>query len=166
MRRFAVGTLVLAVLACAPALAQSPGWCHALPLERSFCRALAIDTPKTILRVAVANTESRRERGLMGVQTVPPGEGMIFVFPEQVDARRDFWMKDTIAPLDMVWVRSDGTVTSIAADVPATKPHAPDAKIARRSGFGRYVIELGAGRARSAGLRAGVRLKIPELDAR
>lgn len=165
MRRIVAGTLALAVLACGPALAQSPAWCHALPLERSFCRALAIDAPKTTLRLAVADTQTRRERGLMGVRPVPPGEGMIFVFPEQADARRDFWMKDTITPLDMIWVRTDGTVSSIAADVPATKPHAPDAKIARRFGFGRYVIELGAGRARSAGLRPGVRLRLPDLDA-
>lgn len=101
----------------------------------------------------------------MGVRVVPPGEGMIFVFPEEADARRDFWMKDTITPLDMIWVRSDGTVTSIAASVPATKPHAPDAQIARRYGFGRYVIELGSGDARRAGLRPGLRLTIPDLDA-
>jgi uncharacterized membrane protein (UPF0127 family) len=165
MQRIAVGTLVLAVLAGAPALAQSRGWCHALPLERSFCRALAIETPKTTLRLAVADTESGRERGLMGLRVVPAGEGMIFVFPEQADVRRDFWMKDTIAPLDMIWVRTDGTVTSIAAKVPATKPHASDAQIARRYGFGRYVIELGSGDAQRAGLHPGLRLTVPDLDA-
>jgi uncharacterized membrane protein (UPF0127 family) len=141
-------------------------WCHAVPLERAFCRALVIDAPKATLRLAVADTETRRERGLMGVAVLPAEQGMLFVFPDDADVRRDFWMKDTIAPLDMVFVRVDGTVSAIAANVPATKRNARDADIARRNGIGRYVIELAAGRARSAGLRAGSRLTIPAIDAR
>jgi uncharacterized membrane protein (UPF0127 family) len=184
MRQIAtIGLLVLALAgqACArsepqadaaaslPPEAPAPApvaWCHAVPLERTFCRALVIDAPKAALRLAVADTEARRERGLMGVAVLPPQQGMLFVFPEQADDRRDFWMKDTIAPLDMVFVRVDGTISSIAANVPATKRNARDADIARRNGVGRYVIELAAGRARSAGLRAGYQLTIPEIDAR
>jgi uncharacterized membrane protein (UPF0127 family) len=141
-------------------------WCHAVPLERTFCRALVIDAPKATLRLAVADTETRRERGLMGVAAVPPGQGMVFVFPDAMDVRRDFWMKDTIAPLDMIFVRLDGTISAIAAGVPATKRGTPDVDVARRNGIGRSVIELGAGAARRAGLRVGYRLTIPEIDAR
>jgi len=141
-------------------------WCHAIPLERTFCRALVVDAPKASLRLAVADTEARRERGLMGVVALTPEQGMLFVFPDAADVRRDFWMKDTIAPLDMIFVRVDGTVSAIAADVPATKRGTRDANIARRHGIGRYVIELAAGRARSAGLRVGTNLTIPDIDAR
>jgi uncharacterized membrane protein (UPF0127 family) len=141
-------------------------WCHAVPLERTFCRALVIDAPKATLRLAVADTETRRERGLMGVAVLPAEQGMLFVFPDDADVRRDFWMKDTIAPLDMVFVRVDGTLSAIAANVPATKRNARDADIARRNGIGRYVIELAAGRAHSAGLHVGYQLTIPEIDAR
>jgi uncharacterized membrane protein (UPF0127 family) len=148
-----------------PALAQL-AWCHAVPLERTFCRALAIDAPKATLRLAVADTETRRERGLMGVAPVPAGQGMLFVFPDDADVDRGFWMKDTISPLDMIFVRRDGTISTIAANVPATKRGTPDSRVARRDGIGRYVIELAAGRARAAGLRAGYRLTIPEIDAR
>ncbi len=162
------GLLVLALASAAPGLAQvtaGPAWCHAVPLERSFCRALAIEAPRATLRLAVAETEARRERGLMFVAAVPPDEGMLFVFPD-ADQRQEFWMKNTIAPLDMVFVRADGTVSSIAADVPATKRGTPDGKVARRNGIGRYVIELAAGGARRAGLRPGIGLIIPDLDAR
>ena len=158
---------VLAGLACArpgPAGAAD-AWCRAVPLERSFCRALVVDAPKTALRLAVADTEDSREHGLMGVATVPSGEGMLFVFPEPADQRHDFWMKDTIAPLDMVFVRADGTVSTVAARVPATKPGTPDSRIARRFGPGRYVIELAAGGAAAAGLRPGSRLVLPALPA-
>jgi uncharacterized membrane protein (UPF0127 family) len=141
-------------------------WCHAVPLERTFCRALVLDAPKAALRLAVADTEARRERGLMNVAVLPAQQGMLFVFPDEADVERGFWMKDTIAPLDMIFVRVDGTVSAIAANVPATKRNARDADIARRNGIGRYVIELAAGRAHSAGLRVGYHFTIPEIDAR
>lgn len=160
----------LLALACVfgarPAAAAADAWCRQIPLERSFCRALVLDAPKTALRLAVADTGESREHGLMGVAAVPPGEGMMFVFPEPADQRRDFWMKDTIAPLDMIFVRADGTVTTVAARVPATKPGTPDSRVARRFGIGRYVIELGAGGAAAAGLRTGSRLMLPALPAR
>ncbi len=161
--------VVLMVAAGAPspvrADAARDAWCRAVPLGQSFCRALVVQAPRTVLRLAVADTDARREHGLMGVATVPAGEGMLFVFPEPDDQRRDFWMKDTIAPLDMVWVRADGIVSSVAARVPATKPGTPDDRVARRTGIGRYVIELAAGGAAAAGLRTGSRLALPELRA-
>ncbi len=165
--RLLAATAVLAALACArPAPAgEADAWCRAIPLEKSFCRALAVAAPKAALRLAVADTDPSREHGLMGVAAVPPGEGMIFVFPEPADQRRDFWMKDTIAPLDMVFVRADGTVSTVAARVPATKPGTPDSRVARRFGLGRYVIELAAGGAAAAGLRPGSRLTLPALPA-
>jgi uncharacterized membrane protein (UPF0127 family) len=140
-------------------------WCRAVPVERTFCRALVIAVPAGTLRVAVADTDARRERGLMGVGAVPHGEGMLFVFPDADDAERDFWMKDTITPLDMIFIRVDGTISTIAANVPATKPATSDAAVARRAGVGRYVLELGAGGAHRAGLRTGDRLVLPALAA-
>ena len=78
--------------------------------------------------------------------TVPPHTGMIFVF----DTRRPvaFWMKNTLVPLDMIFVAADGTVRRVFANVPVL--HADTAgrtrfraKAARR----KYVIELHAGEA-------------------
>jgi uncharacterized membrane protein (UPF0127 family) len=166
-RHAAAATLAafIALAGSGPARAGAADWCREVPLERSFCRALVVDAPRGALRLAVADTDPRREHGLMGVAAVPPGEGMLFVFPEPGDQRRDFWMKDTIAPLDMIWVRADGTVSSVAARVPATKPGTPDSRVARRFGIGRYVIELGAGGAAAAGLKPGSRLVLPAQPA-
>jgi uncharacterized membrane protein (UPF0127 family) len=155
--------LVLATTALAPAAGME--WCHAVPIGRSFCRAAVVVAPKQTLRLAVADTAARRERGLMGVKKVPNGEGMVFVFPDG-DQTRSFWMKGTIAPLDMIFVRSDGIVLATAENVAATKPGTPDAKVARRSGVGRYVIELRAGGVSAAGIEPGTRLTLPEIAAR
>jgi uncharacterized membrane protein (UPF0127 family) len=139
-------------------------WCHVIPLERSFCSVLVVRAPKTTLRLAVQDTLARRERGLMGVRAVPAGEGMLFAFADG-DGQHQFWMKDTLVPLDMLFVRGDGVVMSIAEKVPATKPGTPDDRIARRNGEGRYVIELASGEAERAGLDVGMRLPIPEIAA-
>ena len=166
MRRLqaAFAALALTLGAGGACRAQGMGdWCRAVPLERSFCRALTVDVPKGTLRLAIATTGDERERGLMGVRSVPRGEGMLFVFPDPADRMHDFWMKDTLVPLDMVFVRRDGTVSSIAARVPAMKPHARDADIAHRAGLCRYVIELRSGGAAAAGITPGVRVAIPAL---
>jgi hypothetical protein len=187
MRKLAALAVLLVCTAQAPAPlpAASPlPWCTSIPLPQAdlselsldggaaihrpraaSCRALEVRAGTRTLRLAVASSTAQREHGLMNVPFVPAGQGMLFAFAGG-DAQRDFWMKDTIAPLDMIFVRADGTVSSIAANVPATKRGTPDSKVARRSGIGRYVIELAAGRARSAGLRPGTSLTIPDVDAR
>jgi uncharacterized membrane protein (UPF0127 family) len=101
----------------------------------------------------------------MGVRAVPADEGMMFVFPDAANVPRAFWMKDTITPLDMVFVSTDGIITEIAENVAATKPGTPDSRVARRQGIGRFVIELRAGEAEALGMQPGERLTIPPVAA-
>jgi uncharacterized protein len=180
----ALGGLLATAQTPAPSDAAPP-WCTAIPLPRPdlpsltsnvdtqtihharelTCRPLDLRTARVTLHLAVADDEARREHGLMKVAYVPAGQGMLFAFPDG-DQRRSFWMKDTITPLDMVFVNGDGTITSIAANVPATAPGTSDDKLARRDGVGRYVIELGAGETARLGIAAGERLSIPPIPAR
>ena len=92
----------------------------------------------------------------MGVRVLPKHSGMLFVFP--ADARVAFWMKDTLVPLDMVFIAADGTVRSIAARVPTVPPETPDDRIPLRFGRARYVIELPAGESSRDGIATGVHL--------
>ncbi|MBV8154678.1 MAG: DUF192 domain-containing protein [Candidatus Eremiobacteraeota bacterium] len=146
--------------------AAGPSYCTTLPIGTSFCEAVELDAPKARLRLAVANTEPLREQGLMGVRDVPPDQGMIFIFPDAMNVSRQFWMKDTLVPLDMVFVSAAGTITEVASNVPASTPDQSDATVAKRDGIGRYVIEVRAGGAGRAGLDPGKRLVIPPIDAR
>lgn len=116
------------------------------------------------LTLAVAADERTRERGLMCVTALKPAAGMIFVFPSANEWQ--FWMKDTVVPLDIVWVADDGTVTHVAADVPASTLATPNARVARRTGRGRFVIELRAGEAAADNVAAGMRLTVPALTAK
>ena len=122
--------------------------------------AVTVHAPKAALTLQVAKTESQRELGLMNVTSLPRHTGMVFVFDQ--DAQVEFWMKNTLVPLDMVFVGADGRVRAVAPNVPSTKPDTPDEKIPRRSGTAKYVLELPAGEAAKDGITSGVAL--PELQ--
>ena len=159
------GAVLFALTAQSPAPADSAlPYCTRIPLTAQ-CRPLEVRAPRGTLRLAVALTEAQRERGLMNVIFVPPGEGMLFAFPF-AERHMEFWMKDTVIPLDMVFVKADGTISDIAVNVPASTPKTPDERIARRQGVGRFVIELGAGGAARAGLLPGMQLNIPPVAAK
>ena len=118
--------------------------------------------PRATLRLAVADDVVSREFGLMCVLRVRPQHGMIFVFSRESDW--EFWMKNTLVPLDMVWVRVDGTVTTVATNVPASARTAPDTTLARRRGHGVYVIELRSNEAARDGIVVGSHLVLPPLQ--
>lgn len=99
----------------------------------------------------------------MNVRHIPKNEGMIFVFPDDENVVRTFWMKDTPAALDMAFVRADGIITELDENVAGSRIGAPESSIARRHGIGRFVIELAAGNAEAAGLEPGTRLRIPNI---
>lgn len=122
---------------------------------------VTIHAPKATLTLQVARTEDQREQGLMNVTALPPHTGMIFVFDK--DAVVEFWMKNTLVPLDMVFLGPDGTVRSVAANVPATLRSTPDEKIPRRMGKAKYVIELPAGEADRDGIIGSTVLSLTAL---
>jgi uncharacterized membrane protein (UPF0127 family) len=136
------------------------------PVEygRAPLRTIDVAAKNASLTLAVVDSPKERELGLMCVTAMRPHTGMIFVFPKAADW--EFWMKNTLIPLDMVWVEPDGSVSSVAANVPASKLSTPNAKVARRGGHGIYVIELNAKEASRDGIAAGTKLPLPVLTAR
>lgn len=140
---------MIAALALLAAIATPPP--QQLPV-------IAVHAPKATLSLQVANTDDERERGLMSVTTLVAHTGMVFVFDE--DQPVEFWMKDTLVPLDMIFVAPDGTVRTVAAKVPVVPLDTPDDRIPRRSGNAKYVLELPAGEAARDGIAAGTKLDI------
>lgn len=134
-----------------------------LALMLALARTISVQAPNEKLTLEIADTTSTREYGLMFRTQLAPHTGMIFVFSD--DERQGFWMKNTLIALDMLFVRANGTIDSIAADVPAETAQTPGEEI-RRDGYGKYVIELAAGEAKRAGLHPGLKLRIPKLEPR
>jgi uncharacterized protein len=98
--------------------------------------------------VTLATNEKERERGLMFVKHLPEGQGMLFDF--KTDQPVSFWMHNTYISLDMLFIRSDGTITHIAENA---KPMS-DALIPS-GGSVRGVLEVIAGTAEKLGIKPG-----------
>ena len=93
----------------------------------------------TTYSVELAVNEAERERGLGGRESLAPNTGMLFIFdkPDQYG----FWMKDTLVPLDMIWISEDKHIVYIEKNVqPSTYPtiFSPDEDAL-------YVLEVPAG---------------------
>jgi uncharacterized protein len=119
-------------------------------------RLLPAGGPPQTVRLEVAADPDARARGLMGRTEVPPGSGMVFLYP--VDVRESFWMKDTLVPLSIAFVAADGRVVTVAEMTPCTADPCPTYAPA---GPYRYAVELRAGAFPAAGVGAGDRV-VPE----
>lgn len=105
------------------------------------------------ISVELAMTPKDREYGLMNRTSLPPDYGMLFVFPRE--QAMQFWMKNTLVDLDMVFIGADKRITEVHKDVPRSAPDTPEANLARRGGAAQYVLELPAGDAQRHTLSRG-----------
>jgi uncharacterized membrane protein (UPF0127 family) len=74
------------------------------------------NAPPVELTVEIAQTDEERALGLMFRKKLPDGEGMLFVFDR--DQQLSFWMKNTIIPLSIAYITSDGRIHEIKDMVP------------------------------------------------
>lgn len=97
------------------------------------------------LTVDVARTPEEQEHGLMGRTSLPKDGGMLFPFDPPKIAT--FWMKNTLIPLDMIFIRADGTIDRIAENT-VPESLAPVAS----GGEVKAVLELAGGTAATLGI--------------
>ena len=105
-----------------------------------------------VFMVEVMRTNEQRAKGLMFRQYLPADRGMLFDFDREEPVA--MWMRNTYIPLDMVFIRADGTIHRIheraqpldETSIPAGAPV-------------RFVLELNGGTAAKLGLKAGDRVK-------
>jgi len=90
--------------------------------------------------VELARTPEEKAKGLMFQSSLPEDHGMLFVFEDE--APRSFWMKNTLIPLDMVFISADMKVVEIKANIP---PCEKDPCSAYNSKPAKYVLEINAG---------------------
>jgi uncharacterized membrane protein (UPF0127 family) len=104
-------------------------------------------------RVEVATTLDQQQRGLMFRRSLAGDRGMIFPYDPPQDV--GFWMKDTLIPLDMVFIRADGTIARIANATPLSlETVLSDEPVGA-------VLELRGGRTAELGIRSGDRVDWP-----
>lgn len=102
--------------------------------------------------VEIADTPARQALGLMYRTELPERKGMLF--PHAAPRELTMWMRNTYIPLDMVFIRADGTVHRIAE---MTEPHSEE--IITSKGAVTAVLEIAGGTARKLGLKPGDKVR-------
>ena len=95
--------------------------------------------------VYVARTVEQQRRGLMFVRELPQTTGMLFVYDRP--SIRSIWMKNTFIPLDLIFVRADGRVSSVVENVTPLTEASRSSKEAVK-----YIVELNGGVAAQHGI--------------
>jgi uncharacterized membrane protein (UPF0127 family) len=147
--RFVPALLLAALLACSSSQTQTSG---------PSLTTVPVKLPDgTVIRAEVAMTPAEQQRGLMYRRELPPGRGMLFVFPQQ--GRRPFWMYHTLIPLDIIWLDSGRRIVYISLHTPPCPSENPQECPSYGGEFeAQFVLELPAGAALQHGLKPGDRL--------
>jgi uncharacterized membrane protein (UPF0127 family) len=154
----AFAALALGAAACSPqAAAPAPTPAANVPAKHPISGLDVV--PLTIsqngkvheFRVEVARTLDQQEKGLMFRTAMGADEGMIF--PSDQPAARSFWMKNTVIPLDIVFIGPDHMISNIAANA---VPYSLDP--INSDGPAIAVLELNGGRAAQLGFTRGARV--------
>ena len=145
-------SLVLLALVAFTSLAMG-GW-DARAQSKLEQLTIATAKGKVTFTVEVMRTDEERARGLMNRAYLPADRGMLFDFKQPQIA--SMWMKNTLIPLDMLFIRKDGTIANIAEN---TEPHSLRTVSAIEPVLG--VLELNGGTAARLGIAPGDRVQHP-----
>lgn len=154
--RMAWFALRLVLSACALAAAQvmpAEAFAQAMPAGAKPPEAfphVKLTAGMFVIDAAVAANDADREQGLMYRTQLAPNEGMLFVFGE--NAVHCFWMKNTLIPLSIAFMRADGTITDIdEMQAETTNNHCP-----RNNGV--YALEMSRGWFSAKGIKPGMKI--------
>jgi uncharacterized membrane protein (UPF0127 family) len=129
-----------------------------LDLETEFDKGVLIISANEnacyVFDVYLATTRGQQMQGLMFVRDLPEMTGMLFAYSE---ARTlSMWMKNTYISLDILFIKADGTVSSIARN---TEPHSLATSSAKEQL--NFVLELNAGLTDKLGIEPGSIVHFP-----
>lgn len=113
-----------------------------------------VDIKGSTFELEIASTNQELLRGLMGRNTLAPYSGMFFVFPDE--QFRTFWMKDTLIPLDIIFLDNELKVINFFQNAEPLNIKARYSAIAPA----KYVIELNGGTIDQLNLSTGDQIKI------
>lgn len=152
-RRVAAAAVVLAAaLFLAPTLAQQAVG----PREQLL---IATQAGEKEFKVEIADDDRETAIGLMFRRQMADDEGMLFDFG--AEQPKSFWMRNTYIPLDMLFIKADGTIESIAErTTPLSEKSVPS------KGPVRFVLEINGGLSDTLGITAGDIVSGPAIEAR
>ena len=141
-RRFLIALLLMAPLAAQAQTAAQP------ELAKESLSITTRDGKRHDFQVEMALTGAQQTTGLMFRTSVPADGGMLFDWGTPRDS--SMWMRNTVSPLDMLFINADGTIRRIAED---TVPNS--LAVIESHGPVRATLELAAGTAKHLDIRVG-----------
>jgi hypothetical protein len=108
----------------------------------------------SVIRVEIADTEEKRSTGLMNRKSLDYDSGMLFVY--QSDRKLSFWMKNTLIPLSIAFISSDGTIKEILD----MEPLSLNPVVSRYSV--RYALEVNRGYFEEKNIKPGDKVIFPD----
>ena len=110
--------------------------------------------------IAVEKTPEERKIGLMNNAGISDDQGMLFIFDNE--DLYGMWMKNTLIPLDLMWINHDGTVVFIAHDFqPCNEDFCPTITNDIKA---QYVLEINAGLMTKHGIKPGSTARISLIN--
>jgi uncharacterized protein len=121
--------------------------------------SILVEKAKPILVDAeVAFKANHRTRGLMWRKQLPEGTGMLFIFPNEEPL--SFWMRNTLIPLDMIFIGADRKVVNVVSNAE------PKTLVGRPStGPALYVLEVPGGWAQKVQIKSGTKMEFEGVEA-
>jgi uncharacterized membrane protein (UPF0127 family) len=128
--------------------------CFAASANAADFTPLSIETAsgRHAFQAEVAKDDAMRAQGLMYRRTLDPDKGMLFDFGGEEPV--SMWMQNTYVPLDMVFIKADGTVHRVEEHTTPLSTRTIDSGVAVR-----YVLEVPAGTAAKIGITRGSKVK-------
>ncbi len=103
------------------------------------------------IEVEIADSAAEQSYGLMNRTDLDGNTGMLFVF--DYDAPHTFWMKNTLIPLDMIWINKEGQVVYVYENAQPCGDSICNSIIPK--GIARYVLEINGGEVQKLGIKKG-----------
>lgn len=113
--------------------------------------ALRICLKNKCFNVEIAKTEEEKRIGLMNRKHLDPDEGMLFLFENE--GVYNFWMKNTLIPLDIIWIDKNKKIVFIKEN--AMPCNLEDCETLHLTQKARYVLEINGGLAKKHGIKIG-----------
>lgn len=148
MRRFPIFLAAFVGVFAAGALTSEPG-----PME-TVSACLISDEAVHPITIEIARTPAQRQQGLMHRRFLPPDRGMLFVYDDRRGPDHSFWMHDTLIPLDIAFLDSQGHIRRIRQMEPCPQ-RGGDCKSYQAGTHFRAALEMNAGWFEENGISKG-----------
>ncbi len=122
-------------------------------LDSSKIRRICIND--NCFKVEIADNQASRETGLMNRESLELNQGMLFVFED--NSQHGFWMKNTLIPLDMIWISENKEIVAIKKD--AQPCLTEDCLVIVPKADSKYVLEINSNLSEHFGFKLGDKVK-------